>query len=65
MTQPINLPHIKHYVILSEADPVALQTRVETEIHNGLQPYGILLVDRFEDTVVYMQAMVRYAEFAR
>lgn len=65
MTQVTQLPHIKHYIIVTESDPDLLQERVETEIHNGLQPYGALLVDRFEDTAVYLQAMVRYAEFAR
>lgn len=65
MTNAAHMPHITHYKCVSAAELEKLQTDVETEIHNGWQPYGFLAAIGGGEDVSFVQPMVRYAEFYR
>ena len=65
-TAVLHQPHVTHYNIESEADLIALRQAVETAIHDGWQPYGSLAVSLSpEGDPVYLQPMVKYAEWFR
>ena len=65
MTHPTQTPHITSYKCVSVSELGQLQKAVETEIHNGWQPYGSLLAAGGGDEARFVQPMVRYAEFHR
>ena len=65
MAQGVHPPHVTNYQILSEATADRLAAAVETQIHNGWQPFGPMQIGNGADGAVLMQPMVRYAEFYR
>jgi len=65
MASAVHMPHITHYKCVRAPELEKLQVEVETEIHNGWQPYGSLAAIGSGEDVNFVQAMVRYAELYR
>jgi len=65
MASAVHMPHITHYKCVSATEMEKLQVEVETEIHNGWQPYGSLAAIGSGEDVNFVQALVRYAELSR
>ncbi len=63
MSQGTHLPHITNYKLVAAGKPEELGTKVDAAIHDGWQPYGSMAIEQGGESVVYVQPVVKYAEW--